>query len=122
MPYKTASDLYLKSSNPADVKKIAQDARDQVERGIEQAWQQYQKVVSFYLQSSFDATVEATGDVSRAHNAYLQICPSGHCVHVNEANIIKRLQQTAVQKFYDETGYPPAVLQILYFVSERSRY
>ena len=97
LPYKQASDLYLKSSNPESLKKISDDAVHKieagirqgerqyqdlafkVEEGIEQGWRQYRKAVSDYQDIVNDMAAEEMQKAEMMENAYKRDCQGDDC-------------------------------------------
>ena len=132
LPYKQASDLYLKTYNgaanfyaqalqPGRFEKIAGDAALQADSETTQGWQQYQKAVNAYNNLSVGAASSVEQGV------YTTIC-KGHeddCERIagkeyNGMSIDKAITQAqtaADEEFYAQTGYPPDIKDKDAFIS-----
>lgn len=133
LPYKQASDLYLKTYNkaasfyaqasqPGRFESIAEDAAHQVQNLTELGWQQYQRAVSTYtsLSSSAEAQAQASrGIYDRLCNGHEALCKRFIGKEASTANIdeaMSQMQAAADEKFFDETGYPPDIKDISDFI------
>jgi hypothetical protein len=113
LPYKNASDLYLKSAEPGKLEKMAEDASLQAEAGVEKGWQEYQQAVAAYHNALLGGIVR-TGQTARSREV-TKLCENHRvgCERIiqkgAQEEIAGRIYDTAEQNFYNRTGYSPDI-------------
>jgi len=124
LPYKQASDLYLKTYNkaasfymqasqPGRFAQVAAEAAGQIQGLIETGWQQYEGADSTYksMAASTASSVEQGiySKLCRGHEALCNSAMSRMYNGTSVDNAMSEMQAAAAEKFYEKTGYPPDI-------------
>lgn len=124
VPYQKASQMYQKASDGAAIQAEADKAVAQVEAGIDEGWDKYQKGVHDYRQSATviaDMAMRSFLPYAGRVNAYCRNNGS-NCPTVNNAAVKKAVQEArdrAERDFYDHTGYHSDIPDRATFVAQQ---
>jgi hypothetical protein len=122
--YKKASDLYAGASRPEQFEKIADEASSQVADTVEAGWQQYHQAVMAF--NNLVANAEATsgreqGLYNKFCNGHEKLCDTvlGKLGSHNVDNNVEQAKAQAEDQFYDRTGYPPDIASKYDFINNQ---
>ena len=128
LPYRQASDLYLKTYNKAaslytqssasgKLEKMADDADRQVADQVEQGWEKYEHAVNTYGRLSVVAAMASSAASGAENRVYTKFCRDHESAcnralgagsgGINMDSVISAAKTTATDQFYQQTGYPP---------------
>ena len=130
LPYRQASDLYLKTYNKAAslytqasatgrLEKMADDADRQVADEVEQGWEKYEHAVNAYGRLSIVAAMASSAASGAENRVYTKFCRDHESAcnkvtgagsgAINMDSVISAAKTTATDQFYQQTGYPPDI-------------
>ncbi len=136
LPYKKASDLYLKTydsaarfyaqaAQPGRFAQIAADAATQIVNLIDIGWQKYQAAAGTYNNLSAGAVSTAEQGIytklCKGHEALCERFGGKAYNGTSIDNAVSQMQAAAADKFYEKTGYPISGPKRILSITRRRR-